>query len=177
MTRLVKIYNIVIYYCCLLPHLCFFSEGKEALEWACYTEKDVSAAFIIGPKVQEKQLSELNGQIQGRIIFNDKKTFLESNQFNKGLAEGPGKITLRKDRKNLNQDFDWTGSFFNGCFEGRVRGYNYLPLHDEEDRPIPSNETVMTYIAAHVRGQPLGPIWRPVISQVQKLSEQPQAQN
>jgi hypothetical protein len=59
-------------------------------------------------------------------------------------------VTLRYDRKNLNEDFVFEGSFLNGCFEGRVRGFDYLPLFDENDLPTPSNETVVTYIAAQV---------------------------
>jgi hypothetical protein len=50
----------------------------------------------------------------------------------------------------LNEDFVFEGSFLNGCFEGRVRGFDYLPLFDENDLPTPSNETVVTYIAAQV---------------------------
>jgi hypothetical protein len=134
------------------------------MEWPCYTEKDVSASFEIDPKIKESKFEELNGKMTGRVLFNDKKTFLDAQEFNRGLAQGSGKLTIRHDRRNLNEDFFYSGSFFNGCFEGRVRGYNFLPMFDDNDQPVPSNETVLTYIAAHVRGQPLGPVWRPVFS-------------
>jgi len=126
----------------------------------------VSAAFVIEPtKIKETKFVDLNGQTTARLIFNDKKRILESNLFNQGIAEGQGKITFRANRKVLNEDFFYSGNFFNGCLEGRVRGYSYLPMYDDNDKPIPSNETVMTYIAAQIRGVPLGPVWRPFFSQ------------
>ncbi len=136
------------------------------MEWSCYTEKDVSAAFVIGSEnIRETKFLDLNGQMTARLIFNDRNRILESNLFNQGIAQGAGKITLRPNRKVLNEDFFYSGNFFNGCLEGRVRGYSYLPMYDDNDKPIPSNETVMTYLAAQIRGLPLGPVWRPFFSQ------------
>ena len=146
--------------------LVFFrsDNNRESNQWPCYFEADVASVFEIQPEIRPVQLSELDGQKFGRIMFNDQKSILEAGSFSKGLAEGPGKLTIRFDRKNLNEDFVFNGHFRYGCFEGRVRGFNYLPLFDDHDLPIPSNETVLTYVAAQVRGQPIGPIWRPTFS-------------
>ena len=142
----------------------YCSDNEESSQWPCYTEADVNAVFEVAPAIKQITIQELEGQKTGRIMFNDKKTILEAKEFNRGLAQGSGKLTIRPNRKNVNEDFFYEGSFLNGCLEGRVRGFNFLPLFDDNDLPIPSNETVLAYIAALVRGQPLGPIWRPMSS-------------
>ena len=51
------------------------------------------------------------------------------------------------------------GNFKNGCFEGIVQGYEYMPLDGIPDDPS-YDEALVTSIAYYKHGFPVGPSWK-----------------
>jgi len=113
-----------------------------------------------GKTYREVELTNLDGKGPGKIIIDNGNKIIEANDFTNGQAQGPGKMFIKQNTGNPNDDFFLTGTFQNGCLESRVLGYSYLPLFDDKDVPILSNDTVLFYIATYAKGIPVGPIWR-----------------
>lgn len=154
------------------------------MSWPCYVAQDVVAAYVgsagkfnftikfdklsakiwkhfpDGKTFQAENLENLDGAVLGRIMIDGGRKVIEASLFSNGQAQGRGKMTFRANTGNPNDDFFLVGTFQNGCLESTVLGYSFLPLFDEKDVPIHSNDTVLTYISNYVRGIPVGPVWR-----------------
>ena len=117
-----------------------FSSSSSSIN-SCYTENDIL------PKTDPKF-----------IVLKD-KTRIEAQEFVKfGIPEGPGKL-IHGHHHHASNDSFLKGNFKNGCFEGIVQGYEYLPLDGIPDDPS-YDEALVTSIAYYKHGFPIGPSWK-----------------
>lgn len=144
----------------------FLVNNRRSKYEQCYAEKDVAAIYQYAKNDVEASESRAHlgklDQSSGQLIFNDKRR-LESSNFINGLATGFGKITFHSHHHHASNDSFINGYFQNGCLEGLVKGYEYLPLDGIENDPS-FDEPVVNFVSFYKHGYPIGPSWRIVFS-------------
>ncbi len=123
-------------------------------EQICYTEQDVASVFALSG---EKSLENLDGS--AKLTFKDQR-HLEAKQFKQGLAQGLGKIILPNTSRTWSSNQSYlVGNFANGCFNGIVKAYQYLPL--DGVRGLESEDEPLVYTVAFYKdGLVQGPAWQ-----------------
>jgi len=99
-------------------------------------------------------------QSSGRLVFSDKSQ-LEAENFLLGLADGLGKLTLPASLSKghaLNSSL-LKGHFQNGCFQGLVKGFEYMPEDGIENNPG-FEEPKLNFLGIYKSGYPIGPVWK-----------------
>ena len=94
----------------------------------------------------------------GRLIFKD-KCQLESKNFHFGFPNGIGKIVLPEKQFAKNKSYI-EGNFNNGCFNGLVKGFQYLPEDGILDSPS-FEPAKINYLAIYNNGFVKGTIHKP----------------
>jgi len=118
------------------------SSGSGSSINSCYTENDI-----------------LSKNEDPKFIVLKDKTRIEAQEFVKfGIAEGPGKL-IHGHHNHASNDSFLKGNFKNGCFEGIVQGYEYMPLDGIPDDPS-YDEALVTSITYYKHGFPVGPSWK-----------------
>ena len=124
-----------------VPNLSYFSDLTSS-PTSCYTEEDV---------LQKGTKS---------MVLKD-KTRIEASNFVKSVAEGQGKL-IHGHHYASNDSF-LQGNFKNGCLEGLIKGYEFMPLDGITDDPS-FDAPIINSIAYYKHGFPSGPAWRIIYS-------------
>jgi len=148
----------------------------ELSKISCYDQNDVLVIFDDSDDTKERSSVDKKQHVQnmadlhaksGRIFFKDQRKLKASN-FNHGLADGIGKITLPKSSKDqfgphaYNASF-LEGNFENGCLHGLTKGFEYAPQDGVKGDPS-YEEPILDFIAVYKNGYPISNLWKIIIS-------------
>ena len=126
----------------------------------CYSQSDILSSYHLKNGALEPLVGEIANlhQKAGKLILRQNKA-LEANNFDQGLAQGYGKLTFFSQHNHASNDSYLSGNFVNGCLNGLIRGYEYLPLDGiEEDASYDS--PALNSVLYYKKGYPNGPIWK-----------------
>merc|ERR1711976_175720 len=135
--------------------------GKDEIQnelktWVKSLEKIQSLDLPKGPPISCYTEDDILQKDPKFIVLKD-KTRIEAQEFRDYVPEGPGKLI--HGHHHASNDSFIKGTFRNGCLEGLVKGYEYLPLDGIPDDPS-YDEALVTSIGYYKHGYPVGPSWK-----------------